>query len=258
MAIASSASSVHPLKLARMQRNLSQQMLADFTGLSTPTIKRIESGKPARVDVRRQLCEYFGKTSEELGLYDRSEAAREQEEFAVLLRTYRKEMGWTQSTLAEKWSYSFETVSAWERGKRFPARTEIARLAEFLDMEVEEVEEIVIASKGGPLCKRVAAPMASHQEPSSDVASPTPFADGRLLWTLHLGVEAGRLQCRISCPLSSGEAWEMVLDPEMSGADIQSIYQIVQEHVMMQGIKQHANEQEVSSPKVLRFGPLAR
>jgi hypothetical protein len=50
----------------------------------------------------------------------------------------------------------------------------------------------------------------------------------------------------------------MVLDPQMSGADIQSIYQIVQEHVMMQGIRQYTNEQEVASPKVLRFGPLVQ
>jgi transcriptional regulator with XRE-family HTH domain len=169
---------IHPLKAARLKRNLTQQMLADFTCLSVPTIKRAEKGKPVRVDVRRQLCEYFGMTAEELGLLTASEQAH--------------------------------------------------------DVAVEQEEE-----ERGPL-------------------PPAPFADGRLLWTLYLGVEAGRLQCRISCPLANGEVWEMVLDPQMSGADIQSIYQIVQEHVLMQGIKRYTSEQEIASPKVLRFGPLAR
>lgn len=40
------------------------------------------------------------------------------EDFPTLLKTYRKSMGWTQEELAQKWSYSFETISAWERGKR--------------------------------------------------------------------------------------------------------------------------------------------
>jgi transcriptional regulator with XRE-family HTH domain len=45
--------------------------------------------------------------------------------FSLLLRPYRKNMGWTQEELSQKWSYSFETVSAWERRKRIPSKQEI-------------------------------------------------------------------------------------------------------------------------------------
>lgn len=60
--------SVHPLKRERLKRNITQQVVADFTGLGTATIKRAESGKPVNADVRQRLCDYFGKTSDELGL----------------------------------------------------------------------------------------------------------------------------------------------------------------------------------------------
>ena len=39
---------MHSLKKARLDLGYSQKMLADFTGVSIPTIKRIESGKPIR------------------------------------------------------------------------------------------------------------------------------------------------------------------------------------------------------------------
>jgi DNA-binding XRE family transcriptional regulator len=60
--------SLHPLRLARFERCLTQQMLADFTELSVPTIKRAEAGRPLRIDVHYRLCQFFGKTSQELGL----------------------------------------------------------------------------------------------------------------------------------------------------------------------------------------------
>jgi transcriptional regulator with XRE-family HTH domain len=177
---------MHPLKKARLGLGYSQRMLADFIGISVPTIKRIEAGKAARIDNIRLICDFFTER-------------------------YQRD------------------VQPYELG-----------LIREEEQETNKQGEQERGEEKGPL-------------------PPAPFADGWLLWTLHLGVEAGRLQCRISCPLASGEAWEMVLDPEMNGTDIQSIYRIVQEHVMMQGIKQHANEQEeVASPKVLRFGPLAR
>lgn len=56
-------------------------------------------------------------------------------------------MMWTQEEMARQWSYSFETISAWERGKRTPSSQEIPRLAKFLEMEPEQVAEIVLASR---------------------------------------------------------------------------------------------------------------
>src|SRR5437660_11871661 len=64
-------------------------------------------------------------------------------DFSDLLRTYRKSMGWTQEEMAQKWSYSFETISAWERGKRKPGSQEIPRLAKFLEKHPEELAHII-------------------------------------------------------------------------------------------------------------------
>ena len=59
---------LHPLKVLRGRHNLTQQMLADFTQLSLSTIERAERGLPLQVYARQQLCAYFGKSVEELGL----------------------------------------------------------------------------------------------------------------------------------------------------------------------------------------------
>ncbi len=59
----------HPLRLERKRRNLSQRMLADFSGLGLSTIVRAERGEPIGADTRRRLCDYLGKSSEELGLF---------------------------------------------------------------------------------------------------------------------------------------------------------------------------------------------
>lgn len=69
------------------------------------------------------------------------------EDFQTLLKTYRKSMGWTQEELAQKWSYSFETISAWERGKRTPGNTEIPRLAKLLEMDSDKLAETIVGSR---------------------------------------------------------------------------------------------------------------
>src|SRR2546429_9067022 len=67
--------------------------------------------------------------------------------FSTLLKTYRKSMGWTQEAMSENWSYSFETISAWERGKRTPSNQEIPRLAKFLEIEPKRLADIVVYSR---------------------------------------------------------------------------------------------------------------
>jgi transcriptional regulator with XRE-family HTH domain len=68
--------------------------------------------------------------------------------FSTLLKAYRKSMGWTQEAISEKWSYSFETISAWERGKRTPSNQEIPRLAKFLEIEPKQLADIIAHSRG--------------------------------------------------------------------------------------------------------------
>ncbi len=72
-------------------------------------------------------------------------------DFSTLLKTYRKSMGWTQEETSEKWSYSFETISAWERGKRTPSNQEIPRLAKFLGMSTEALASTITNSRAQPL-----------------------------------------------------------------------------------------------------------
>lgn len=72
-------------------------------------------------------------------------------QFSELLRTYRKSMGWTQEKMSQQWSYSFETISAWERGKRTPSNQEIPRLAKFLEMDAEELASTITNSRAQPL-----------------------------------------------------------------------------------------------------------
>src|SRR5271169_1503342 len=67
--------------------------------------------------------------------------------FSELLRTYRKSLGWTQEETSDNWSYSFETISAWERGKRTPSNQEIPRLAKFLEIDPKRLADIIVYSR---------------------------------------------------------------------------------------------------------------
>ncbi len=60
------------MRLLREQLNLSIQEVADATGLSFRTILRAEQGASLNPESRRRLCQFYGKTSEELGLIPRS------------------------------------------------------------------------------------------------------------------------------------------------------------------------------------------
>jgi transcriptional regulator with XRE-family HTH domain len=59
------------LRLLREHFNLSIQEVANATGLSFRTVLRAEQGAPLNPESRRQLCQFYGKTSEELGLVPR-------------------------------------------------------------------------------------------------------------------------------------------------------------------------------------------
>jgi len=59
------------LRLLREHINLSMQEVADATGLSFRTILRAEQGSSLNPESRRLLCQFYGKTPEELGLVPR-------------------------------------------------------------------------------------------------------------------------------------------------------------------------------------------
>ena len=65
--------------------------------------------------------------------------------FSELFRRYRKAYKYncTQAEIAEKLGYSTETVRSWESGRRFPARTEIPRLAQVMGVGIQEVEDAI-------------------------------------------------------------------------------------------------------------------
>jgi transcriptional regulator with XRE-family HTH domain len=60
------------MRLLREHLNFSIQEVADATGLSFRTILRAEQGASLNPESRRRLCQFYGKTSEELGLVPRS------------------------------------------------------------------------------------------------------------------------------------------------------------------------------------------
>ena len=59
------------LRLLREHLNFSIQEVAEATGLSFRTVLRAEQGAPLNPESRRLLCQFYGKTPEELGLVPR-------------------------------------------------------------------------------------------------------------------------------------------------------------------------------------------
>lgn len=87
----------------------------------------------------------------------------EENAFGKLVRAYRKQRGWTQEDLAERWNVSSAYISLIERGKRKVEKQEqINRLADIL--EIPE-ERLVAVGKGMPGVKSDAR---IHPQGSSD------------------------------------------------------------------------------------------
>ncbi|MGH2497927.1 MAG: helix-turn-helix transcriptional regulator, partial [Ktedonobacteraceae bacterium] len=62
---------VHPLRVARVERGLTQDDLAQETDLGVSTIRRAEQWFPLNIKTQRILSDYFKKTPRELGLLGR-------------------------------------------------------------------------------------------------------------------------------------------------------------------------------------------
>ncbi len=72
-------------------------------------------------------------------------------EFGDLVKGYRKQRGWTQDQLAERWGHSRGYVSHVEAGnRRLDSTTQIYRLADILDIPSEQLEAI---GRGIPIRK---------------------------------------------------------------------------------------------------------
>ena len=69
----------------------------------------------------------------------------QQTSFGALLRHFRKTYKYqcTQAEIAEKFGYSQETIRSWELGRRFPARDEVARLAELMKLDPDEIKRAI-------------------------------------------------------------------------------------------------------------------
>src|SRR5260370_42647053 len=66
----------HTLRALRESRNLSIEEVAKEAKVSFRTVLRAEQGYPLHPGSRQQLCAFFGKTSEELGLVPQHQRAR--------------------------------------------------------------------------------------------------------------------------------------------------------------------------------------
>ncbi len=66
----------HTLRALRESRNLSLEEVAKEAKISFRTVLRAEQGYPLQPGSRQQLCAFFGKTSEELGLVPQRQRAR--------------------------------------------------------------------------------------------------------------------------------------------------------------------------------------
>ena len=63
--------------------------------------------------------------------------------FGELVRRFRKYNDYTQAETAKRLGYSEETIKSWEQGRRFPAREEVARLADLMEMDAQEVKHTI-------------------------------------------------------------------------------------------------------------------
>lgn len=81
-------------------------------------------------------------------------------EFGELVKAYRKQRGWTQEELAERWGHAREYISQIERGKRkLDSVSQLIRLADILEIPQEKLEAI---GRGIPERKKQ-APLPSSQ-----------------------------------------------------------------------------------------------
>lgn len=87
------------------------------------------------MDAGAQLMVAFVREAREMALNKNA--------FGELVRAYRRQRGWTQEELAERWGYSRGYVSLIEAGaKKLDSVAQVVRLADILDIPQEKLEAI--------------------------------------------------------------------------------------------------------------------
>src|SRR5579875_3173601 len=122
---------MHPLRLAREKYNLTQERLAEKTGISIKTIWNAEHDKPISAESRRILCRFFKMDAQQLGLVSTEDRPRNETkkpvqttipielspEHTSMLLDYAESiinLAW------EAWFASQPTTAAWEINKLLP------------------------------------------------------------------------------------------------------------------------------------------
>ena len=77
------------------------------------------------------------------------------ETFGNMVAVLRKEKGMTQLELAEKMGVTDKAVSKWERDLSFPDVSSIQKLAEILEVSVDELMQVKAATKEDTTKKKI-------------------------------------------------------------------------------------------------------
>lgn len=85
----------------------------------------------------------------------RSTDNMKKETFGNMVAVLRKEKGMTQVELAEKMGVTDKAVSKWERDISFPDVSSIPKLAEILEVSVDELMQVKAASKEDTTKKKI-------------------------------------------------------------------------------------------------------
>lgn len=85
----------------------------------------------------------------------RSTDNMKKETFGNMVAALRKEKGMTQVELAEKMGVTDKAVSKWERDISFPDVSSIPKLAEILEVSVDELMQVKAASKEDTTKKKI-------------------------------------------------------------------------------------------------------
>jgi transcriptional regulator with XRE-family HTH domain len=132
-----------------------------------------------------------------------------------LLRREREKRGWSQSRLAELiGAASANVVSRWERG----------------ECGVDYVYQEKLCHLFGKNAFELGFAAAADGGTSAQLSAP--FGQGRLLWTLHLGIEQGELKGMVSCPLADGGVFKVILTMHEDCDSLQQWYRLLHEQVL--------------------------
>lgn len=106
-------------------------------------------------------------------------------EFGKLVQGYRRQRGWTQEQLAEKWGHTREYVSQVERGlRKLEKQEQVHKLADILDIPSARLDAI---GKGLPARKDVARTLAEADDVLFQTLLDSSLSTVKLSWLVWYG-----------------------------------------------------------------------